>query len=92
MGYDRIPIRESERLPALATSLFLTDASVVRPTVSISVVESDPDDDKFFECAVAADADVLVTCDTTDLAPHDGFRGIRVVSPREFLTLRPPDE
>jgi putative PIN family toxin of toxin-antitoxin system len=50
----------------------------------LKVVPSDPDDDKFFECAVALGATVIVTGDKAMLAIGESA-GVRAVSPREFL-------
>lgn len=47
-------------------------------------VSSDPDDDKFLACALAAGVDVIVSGDK-DLLDHSGWRGIRVLLPREFV-------
>lgn len=44
----------------------------------------DPKDDKFLEVAVSADADVIVTGDDDLLELHP-FRGIEIVTPREYL-------
>ena len=44
----------------------------------------DPTDDKFLELAVSGNASYLVTGDD-DLLVLDPFRGIRILSPREFL-------
>ena len=53
----------------------------------------DPQDDKFLECALAAQAKYLVTRDHDLLVLEKPF-GIQVVSPRRFLSLlaqqRPP--
>jgi putative PIN family toxin of toxin-antitoxin system len=44
----------------------------------------DPDDDQFIACALAAKADYLVTEDN-DLLALNGYEGLRVVTPTEFL-------
>jgi putative PIN family toxin of toxin-antitoxin system len=46
-------------------------------------VSSDPDDDKFLACALAANVPVVVSGDR-DLLDHTGWRGIRVLRPRQF--------
>ncbi len=45
----------------------------------------DPDDDKFLACALAANADFLVTGDR-DLLALDGRFLFRIVRPRDFLS------
>jgi uncharacterized protein len=46
-------------------------------------VSSDPDDDKFLACALAASVPVVVSGDR-DLLDHTGWRGVRVLRPRQF--------
>jgi putative PIN family toxin of toxin-antitoxin system len=46
----------------------------------------DPKDDMVLECAVLAGAEIIVTGDK-DLLIMGLFRGIRILSPREFLQL-----
>ena len=45
---------------------------------------SDPDDDKFLTCAMAAGASTVVSGDTA-LLNMDGWRGIEVLKPRAFV-------
>jgi len=53
----------------------------------------DPDDDVILDCAVAGNADMIVTGDKDLLAldpftpPMDSDRRIRIVRAREFLTM-----
>lgn len=44
----------------------------------------DPKDDKFLEVAVSGDADIIVTGDDDLLELHP-FRGIEIITPREYL-------
>jgi predicted nucleic acid-binding protein len=48
---------------------------------------SDPDDDKFLELALEAKATYLITGNTEHF-PSEPYKGIRIVSPAEFLKLR----
>jgi hypothetical protein len=50
----------------------------------LSIVSSDPQDDKFIECAVALRADAIVTGDKA-LLEVGSYMGIRILSPRELL-------
>lgn len=63
----------------------LEDAEVVEPRERLEVCR-DPNDNKFFECAVAAGADYIVSEDKDILAVGD-YRGIRTVSAGEFVEL-----
>ena len=60
--------------------------SVVHPSQSVKSVCRDPDDDAILACAVEARADYLVTGDV-DLLELKIFKGIRIVTPRDFEIL-----
>lgn len=60
-------------------------ASVVEPTEQLSVIHADDADNRVLECAVTARADFLVTGDKRHLLPLKEFRGIKIVSPGDFL-------
>ena len=53
-------------------------------TPELHIVEEDPDDDKFIECAVASNAGVIISGDQ-DLRSIKKYMGIQIVTPREFL-------
>jgi hypothetical protein len=48
------------------------------------VVNEDPEDDKFIECAVALNAEVIISGDKA-LTGIENYMGIRIVTPKEFL-------
>jgi hypothetical protein len=58
----------------------------VRVTKHLSVVEKDPDDDKFIECAVAGRARHLVTGDK-DLLSLKSYGRVKILSPGDFLRI-----
>lgn len=53
-------------------------------TPRLTVVEDDPDDNKFIECAVALKAHFVVSGDKALTAIQD-YMGIKIVAPRQFL-------
>jgi putative PIN family toxin of toxin-antitoxin system len=57
---------------------------LVEPTEKLDVVQSDPDDNRVLQCAVAADADTVVSGDL-DLLRMGSFREIRILMVSEFL-------
>ena len=61
--------------------LFLTSI----PT--ISAFSEDPADNKFIECAVAADAECIISGDR-HLLNLKVFKGIRILPPTEFLKVK----
>jgi uncharacterized protein len=54
-------------------------------TPQLHIVEKDPDDDKFIECAVALKAEYVITGDKA-LAAIREYMSIKIVSPKDFLS------
>lgn len=78
--------RDAEELARVA--VFLSDlATTVTPRRKLRVVKDDPDN-RVLECAIAGRADLIVTGDKELLALSE-FRGVRIVSLRDYLG---PDE
>jgi uncharacterized protein len=74
--------RDAEALARVA--LLLSEiAGTVRPRTRLRVVRDDPDN-RVLECAVAARADLVVTGDK-DLLALGEYRGVRIVSLRDYL-------
>lgn len=59
---------------------------VVEPAEAVSVAEED-EDNRPLEAALEARADVVVTGDERLLASGPTFQGVRLLRPRDFLTL-----
>ncbi|NOY46208.1 MAG: putative toxin-antitoxin system toxin component, PIN family [Deltaproteobacteria bacterium] len=57
---------------------------LVSPQETVDAVPDDPDDNRVLEAALAAGADRVVTGDR-HLLSLESYRGIRVLSPAEFL-------
>ena len=53
-------------------------------TPELHIVEEDPDDDKFIECAVALNAEVVISGDKA-LRAIQKYMAIPIVTPKEFL-------
>ena len=62
-------------------------STVIKPNISLSVIKDDPSDNKIIECAVAAVANYIVTGDKNHLLPVKEYKGMKIVSPAEFLKL-----
>lgn len=54
-------------------------------TPELHIVEKDPDDNKFIECAAALKAEFIITGDKALLEIQD-YMGIKIVSPKDFLS------
>lgn len=61
-----------------------TFTEIVRPTISLQVVEDDPDDDRVLECAIQGRADFIVTGDR-HLLKLSTYKGIPILTVRQFL-------
>ena len=53
-------------------------------TPQLHVVENDPDDDKFVECAVALKADCIVSGDKSLTAIQE-YMNIKIINPKDFI-------
>ena len=60
-------------------------------TPKLSIVEADPADDKFIECAVALNADMIITGDRA-LRDIGNYMGIRILSPQEVVNSANDDK
>lgn len=74
--------RDAEELARIAVILSEL-ALTVRPRQKLRVVKDDPDN-RVLECALAGRADAIVTDDSALLELGE-FRGVRVISLREYL-------
>ena len=68
-------------------SAFRKSIRHIEPSFHFHLIPADPDDDKFADCAIAANADYLVTEDAHfDAMKTAGYKP-RVISPAEFIAL-----
>jgi putative PIN family toxin of toxin-antitoxin system len=63
----------------------LEEAEVVEPSEQLSVCR-DPKDNKFFECALAGEADYIVSEDQ-DILNVGHYRGVKTVRAEDFIAL-----
>ncbi len=87
---DRLRRRKFDRYASRETrTIYLAQLEAVCEWVPIAGAKlgcRDPDDDKLLETALTGEADCLVTGDR-DLLAMSPFRGIPVLTPRNFLSL-----
>lgn len=62
-------------------------AELVSITGDVDVIAAGPSDNMVLECAVAGNADVIVTGDKKHLLPLGSYQGIPIVSPADFLAM-----
>ncbi len=72
--------RDASRIIAEATHV------IVDPGETVTGICRDPDDDAILACALAGEADYLITGDT-DLLALKNFEGTPILSPRNFELL-----
>lgn len=60
------------------------DSIFTAKTPKLKIVENDPDDDKFFECAVALKAKYIISGDKEVLEVEE-YMGIKILSPKQFI-------
>ncbi len=61
-------------------------AEVVTPTVAVSVVAADPDDDKYLAAALEGRAQYIVSGDA-HLLDLGGYQDVRIVTARDFFDI-----
>lgn len=81
---DKLAFTEEQITDTLIDLLSYLHIVVV--TEQLSVIATDPDDNRVLECAVAAGATYIVTGDRRHLLPLGIFRGIAIISAVDFLT------
>lgn len=86
--YHRVAERLHAQFPSVdikpALDLVTRETRIVEPSPIPLTACDDPDDLKFLACAVAGRADCIVTGDKA-LLRTAGFRGIEVLTPRQFV-------
>jgi putative PIN family toxin of toxin-antitoxin system len=85
--YRRVGEILAEERPAVDLNPILNfvieHATIYKPSTLKEPVCEDPDDDKFFACALASDSRVIISGDK-HLLKVSGYQGIEVLKPREF--------
>ena len=61
----------------------INNSDILEPSVKIDIIKDDPDDNKILECAVAGNADCIVSNDR-HLLKLKNFRGIPILTPDDF--------
>lgn len=87
LGYPKFELSEGE-IKELIQEEILPYATVVTPKIRLRVIQRDPSDNKFIECAVAGRARVIISGDK-DLLSLGRYRQIRIQSPAQFLADNP---
>jgi putative PIN family toxin of toxin-antitoxin system len=88
LHYDRLrknyPLPEDDVQRFL--HLFRTQALQVFPLATLAVIERDPTDNRYLECALAGEAQYIVSGDKHLLELKE-YRSIQILTPAEFIML-----
>lgn len=87
LSYPKFQLSEKE-IKELIQEELLPYTEVIKPRRRLRVVERDPSDDKFIDCAVEGKARVIISGDK-DLSSIGRYRQIRIQSPAQFLAENP---
>jgi putative PIN family toxin of toxin-antitoxin system len=60
---------------------------LVQPKNKVSVIKENDDDNRILECAIEGRVQYLISGDRKHLLPLKEYRGIKILSPAEFLKL-----
>jgi putative PIN family toxin of toxin-antitoxin system len=86
--YGRIGRMLADQFPLInfepMLKFVMTNAVIVKPGKLRQPVCNDPDDDKFFSCAMSAGCKTIISGDK-HLLKVSGFKEISVLKPREFV-------
>ena len=96
-GFTSLPILDEIRavlqrpkigLSARQAQMFIRElhdvCAIVDPTKCVNVIDADPDDNKILECAIAAEAAIIVSGDA-HLLELATWRNIRIITPAVFM-------
>ncbi len=76
---------DQRKVKALLSRL-IPEARWVDPKVRLNVTQADPEDNKFLECAVEAEADFLITGNVKHF-PSGKFQATIILNPAQFLAV-----
>ena len=73
---------QKDKIKSIITEL----ATFVNPQETLNIIKSDPDDNAILECALAGNAEYIVSGDP-HLLDLKEFRGIKIITASQFLEL-----
>ena len=80
--FERISLNKRKKLLAKIR----THSGWINPEKKFVIIEDDPEDNKFIECAVAGKADFIITGDKHLLNVKE-FQGIKIITVDKFLKI-----
>ena len=85
--FEELRLDYPDRKPAEWAEALAESALLFFPSERATRATPDPDDEMILECALAAEADYIVTGDKKHLLPLGEFRGAQIVTAPEFLRI-----
>ena len=82
---EELRLEYPRREPVEWVNALTEAAELIFPTERATGATPDPGDEMVLECALAAEADYIVTGDKKHLLPLREFQSIPIVSPSDFL-------
>lgn len=84
VGRVQKPLNMTDRdVETFLNTIFKQEQKIQNPP-AVQVIDDDPDDDKFLACAIAADADAIVSNDE-HLLDIGQYEGIKILSSKTFI-------
>ena len=59
--------------------------TLITPSISLSVIKKDKQDNRVLECAVEGNAQYVISGDEHHLQPLKEYQGIKILSPAQFI-------
>ena len=85
LAYPKFKLSEEE-IHYIIHQEILPFFRVIKSKPSPPVINKDPDDDKFIQCAIAGKAKIIVTGDSHLLA-QKSYKEIKIMTPSQFLEI-----
>lgn len=77
-----------ERQQLLEGFINLANTILVLPDIEIDIINADPSDNRFLECARAGETDCIISGDSHLLAPEE-YEEIPIITPGQFIEMIP---
>jgi len=70
-----------------AASIIKEIATIITPNLKLNVIKQKESDNRILECAVAGNAQYIITGDTKHIAPLKKYKKVKILRPSQFLKL-----
>lgn len=84
VGRVQKPLNMTDRDVETFLNTIFKKAQKIQNPPAVQVIDNDPDDDKFIACAIAADADAIVSNDE-HLLEFGRYKGIEIMTSGSFI-------